>query len=330
MNSNKSFYARAEDEIKHRREVNSQKIEARKREVESRIPEYKALSGEIAKTGQLLCALILAGDSRRIEKLQKDNLSAQEMMRSLLIQHKYEADYLAEIYTCKKCRDSGVYQDRRCSCFKEIVKRMAAQELSSAAPLKLSSFDTFDLKLYPDRIDTDSGVNIRSKMSRNYTFCNDYAENFHLPCEGILMQGNTGLGKTHLSLAIAKTVIAKGFGVIYGSAPDLLRKIEKEHFSRWENSADGGNSGTADLLQSTDLLVFDDLGAEFDSRFYVSAFYNLLNSRINAGLPTVVNTNFELSQLKERYGDRIMSRLLTMQCLVFVGDDIRVGKKYGI
>ncbi|MCL2077519.1 MAG: ATP-binding protein [Oscillospiraceae bacterium] len=320
------FYVRAEEEIKRRREINAEKLNLRKQEIENAIPEYKALRQEMANIGVKLYSAILDGDGKRekLKKLETDSLKAQEAIKNLLIQHRFSPDYLHEIYTCPKCRDTGIYQNRRCSCFKEIVKRLASQALNAAAPIKLSGFELFDLNFYPDCTDAGSGVNIRSKMSRNFNFCKEYAENFHLPCEGILMQGGTGLGKTHLSLAIAKTVISKDYGVIYGSAPDLLRKIEKEHFGR------DAETDTAGLLQRADLLVFDDLGAEFESQFYVSAFYNLLNSRINSGLPTVVSTNFELARLKKRYGDRIMSRLLTMECLVFCGDDIRVGKKYGI
>ena len=75
--------------------------------------------------------------------------------------------------------------------------------------------------------------------------------------QGIFMYGNTGLGKTHLSLAIAGVVAAKGYSVAYGTAQDLLRRIENEHFGRAEDA------GTLDTLLSSDLLVLDDLGAEF-------------------------------------------------------------------
>ena len=44
--------------------------------------------------------------------------------------------------------------------------------------------------------------------------------------------GNTGLGKTHLSLAIAAVVTQKGYGVVYGSVNNLVSKLEKEHFGR--------------------------------------------------------------------------------------------------
>ena len=323
---NKNFYASAEEEIKRRREINAEKLNLRRREVETAVPEYKVLSREIAKTGKKLLNIILSGEdaSKQLEKLERDSISAQEMIKSLLVQNKYSSDYLDEIYSCKKCRDTGVYQERRCSCFKEIVKKLASRELNASAPIKLSNFESFDINFYPDRTDTDTGVQIRGKMARNFTFCKDYAENFRLPCEGILMQGNTGLGKTHLSLAIAKSVIEKGFSVIYGSAPDFFRKLDKE---RYKND---GESDTAGRLAEADLLVFDDLGAEAENQYYTADFTNILNSRIIAGLPTIVNTNLELPQLKKRYGDRVVSRLLTMEYLVFVGEDIRVAKKYGL
>ncbi|MCL2694028.1 MAG: ATP-binding protein [Oscillospiraceae bacterium] len=327
MSRNLKFYVQAEEEIRRRRDINTEKLNLRKQEVEKVIPEYKEIRRELAKTGEKLCGIIAGGESEagkeKLERLQRENLRAQETIKALLAQYRFAPDYLAEICTCKKCRDSGVFQNRRCSCFKEIVKRLAGEELNSSAPMKLCSFDMFDINLYPDRLDTDTGVNIRSKMERNFKYCKDFAEGFHLPVEGILMLGKTGLGKTYLSLAIAGAVITKGFGVIYGSAPDLLRRIEKEHFGREDDS------NTAELLQSADLLVFDDLGAEFESQFYISAFYNLLNSRMNAGLPLIINTNLNEKELNKRYGDRITSRLLNMECLKFMGDDIRVSKKYG-
>jgi DNA replication protein DnaC len=329
MNINSKFYAQAEEEIKRRREISEQKLSLRKKEIETVIPQYKAIKRELAKTGARLSEIILAGGDKsetreKLERLQRENLSAQDTVKTLLIQHKYDAEYLSEVHTCAKCRDTGVYQNRRCTCFREIVKRLTAEELNAASPMKLCGFDTFDLAFYPDRTDNDSGVNIRSKMTRVFSACKDFAENFHLPCEGILMLGKTGLGKTHLSLAIAKTVIAKNYSVIYGSAPDLFRKIGNERF---RNDAE---TDTMEMLQRADLLIFDDLGSEIENQYYVSDFTCLLNSRINAGLPMIINTNLSESELKKRYGDRIMSRLLTMECHRFMGDDIRVGKKYGI
>lgn len=68
----------------------------------------------------------------------------------------------------------------------------------------------------------------------------------------LFLFGSTGLGKTHLSLAIAGKVMEKGFGVVYGSAPDLLAKVERERFVRG-----GGKRRNA---SGTDVLRFTDFG----------------------------------------------------------------------
>ena len=69
----------------------------------------------------------------------------------------------------------------------------------------------------------------------------------------LLFLGNTGLGKTHLSLAIAGQVINKGYGVIYGSAQNLLAKLEKEKFS-FNNTEDQPQSYLS-LVLECDLLI---------------------------------------------------------------------------
>ena len=45
------------------------------------------------------------------------------------------------------------------------------------------------------------------------------------------MYGNPGLGKTHLSLAIAEQLLNKGVNVLYDSTVNFLIKIEKEHLN---------------------------------------------------------------------------------------------------
>ena len=87
--------------------------------------------------------------------------------------------------------------------------------------------------------------------------CMDYAKNFSFSSPNIIMMGSTGLGKTHLSLAIARAVIDKGFGVVYGSVNNLIDKLEREHFGRDEESS------TRQSLMDCDLLILDDLGTEF-------------------------------------------------------------------
>ena len=157
------------------------------------------------------------------------------------------------------------------------------------------------------------------QMKKIYQYCKRYAENFSSHSANLLMSGRTGLGKTHLSLAIAKAAIQKGFGVIYGSAPDLLAQIEKERFSRGDSA-----NQTLDLMLDCDLLILDDLGAEFATNFTAATIYQIMNSRLNKGLPTIISTNLSFSALQERYGDQIASRISGgFVPLLCVGKDIR-------
>ena len=81
------------------------------------------------------------------------------------------------------------------------------------------------------------------------------------------------------------------------------------------------------MLTSCDLLILDDVGTEFNSPFYVSALYNIINSRMLEGKPTVISTNLDSTDLKERYGDAIASRIIgTFQPLVCDGADVRLLK----
>ena len=76
------------------------------------------------------------------------------------------------------------------------------------------------------------------------------------------MYGETGLGKTHLSLAIAGTVIKNGGGVIYASAQNILNKLEDEKFGRSENENTQNSLIECDLLISLKKSLYLKLNTE--------------------------------------------------------------------
>ena len=115
---------------------------------------------------------------------------------------------------------------------KQLLRDEAYQRLNALSPLSLSSFDTFSLDYYGEAPLKDGRIPPKKRMEDIYRYCQNYAANFdpQLSPKAFLMQGATGLGKTHLSLAIARAAIGKGFGVIYCSAPNIIGKPEKERF----------------------------------------------------------------------------------------------------
>ncbi|MBQ8172052.1 MAG: ATP-binding protein [Oscillospiraceae bacterium] len=321
MSFNEQYFDKALAKLEERRAFNRMKEQARSAEINARLPEYAKLDELLATTSAKLIMIMLQEKDKAAEKLSQletGNLHIQRNMEELLVNAGYPADYLDPIYTCPKCKDKGTLNGKWCECFQRIMLNIAAEELNSFSPLEPSTFDKFSLEYYSAEKDEKLGTSPRVIMQKNLEFCKSYAKEFSTHSNGILMTGGTGLGKTHLSLAIVNQIMANGFNAIYGSAPEMLRVIEREYYSKEKNEKD-----TMDALTQCDLLVLDDLGAEMDKQLYTSLLYELLNARLCRGLPTIVSSNLTPNELKQRYQDRICSRLFGFELLMFVGSDVR-------
>lgn len=316
------YYTMAENELNLRKNKNAEIQKANIEKAEKKLPQIKELRKQIAEQGSRLSSVLLdSGNAKQaVKDISVKTIEIKHKIKELLVLGGFDEHFLDPVYSCEKCKDSGIFEGKRCSCFMNDVQKFQCADLNKASGMNLCSFDTFDTSLYPDKTVNGNKDTVRKTMERIFSYSIKYARDFHLPCKGILMTGATGLGKTHLSLAIGNEVIKSGYSVIYGSAPDLFRKVEKEHFNKEETT------DTAQILQDCDLLILDDLGAEFDSKFNQALLYNLINSRMNKGKPVIISTNSALPELKERYGSRITSRLLTMENLPFCGNDIRIMK----
>ncbi|WP_443716298.1 ATP-binding protein [Ruminococcus bromii] len=328
MGYSNSVYKAASD-ILHERRLNAEKAaERRKEEVYERFPRVKELEKQISMSGIKTARAVLAGGDvkKAVSKLRDQDLAMQAEVKRILTDNGYPAKYFEPKYFCKKCEDKGYYDINgktvRCSCMKSALVTCACAELNRYAPLSLSTFESFDLEYYDKSINPKVKTSPYEHMSKVFRLCQNYADNFSKNSESILMSGETGLGKTHLSLAIANEVIKKGYGVVYASAPPIISKLEKEYFSSDKDDS------LFSMLADCDLLIIDDLGTEFYSQFAVSQFYNLFNSRMLSNKPIIINTNLTITELKEKYTDRFVSRICgNARQLDFLGRDIRIRRK---
>ena len=198
------------------------------------------------------------------------------------------------------------------------------EEIEALSSLSISSFDTMELRYYPDEKDADVGESARRYMAGQLAELKGYADEFDRTSPSLVLLGNAGLGKTHAALAIAGEVLEKGFDVIYVSSPDFFSKLEALHFGQ---DPAGEEETLLRTAAGADLLILDDLGSEFNSSFLISTLYSLLNNRLGAKLPTIVTTNITESALLERlYTEKISSRLASFLPCLFVGKDIRAQK----
>ena len=255
------------------------------------------------------------GLDARIRKLEEGNNLLLEARREILRANGYPEDYSSVKYECEECQDVGFVNGKMCKCMRRALT-LAGYE--SSGVLKLigkQNFDTFDLTYY-------EGAE-RANMERILDRAKRYAAGFdgkHM--RNLLFIGTTGLGKTHLSSAIAKEVVEGGFDVVYESAQRIFSDFEAEKFGR----AAAGENRTERYL-SCDLLIIDDLGTEMQSQFTVSCLYHLVNTRLFSEKSMIISTNIRKEELLAKYTDRITSRLFgEFEICVFAGKDIRSQK----
>lgn len=220
-------------------------------------------------------------------------------------------------YKCDKCLDKGYLDGKYCDCVLNAAKLLQYKKLSSVAPFDECSFDSFSLDYYPD--DKTAKVSPRLRMEKNLNYLKKYSNAFPTG-ENLLLFGGAGLGKTHLSIAIASEVINKGYGVFYCSAEYLMAHLERERFGRNTDSS----VSFSDAVNDCDLLVLDDLGTEFLNQFTKSQIYDIINTRLLMKKPTIINTNLTMEEIEQRYTPRISSRLIgNYKPILFEGNDIR-------
>lgn len=322
----KEVYDLALSEMEKRRTKAEQELEKRREKFYAVCPAAQKNEEEIVKISVAAGRAVLSGSDIREElsSLRDRSLVLQGQLSDMLEKNGFSQNWLEEWYECKLCGDKGYIDGRMCSCMKNLLKKISYDQLNMISPLSLSGFDSFSTSYYSDKPLSPGKRSPREIMTKVENYCRRYAENFSDESNSLIFQGDSGLGKTHLSLAIAQTVIEKGYGVIYVSAPAVFSKIEQEHFSAYsENRGD-----TERLLTECDLLILDDLGSEFNSKYTASAIYNIINIRILSHRPTIISTNLTIPEIEKQYGSRLVSRVIGMLDRVeFVGTDIRQIKR---
>ena len=318
----KSVYEKAAQRLEARRKKAEDEQKMRRNAAALKCPELLSVEREMADCAvQAVKAIGLRDDAEKhVLKISEKSLQAQQKRKELLKSAGLPEDYLEAKYTCPVCHDTGFHDGYYCDCYKKLIKQTAVDELGISAQIKKCTFDSFRLDCYPNVVDPVLGISQQEQMKTVYEYCRDWAKDFSRRSTGLIMLGKTGLGKTHLSLAILGVVINKGYSVYYNSVQNIMDRLQKEHFGKTTYNED---SIEGDLYES-DLLILDDLGAEFSTQFTVAELYNILNTRMINSKPIIISTNLTVREIEEKYSQRIASRIVgSCMPLQFCGRDIR-------
>ncbi len=267
--------------------------------------------------------------SQALDDLEQRIQELRRKEKELLAKHGFPPDYLSIHYRCPKCQDTGYTGNlikEKCSC---LVQRLVekAYQLSDIKELEQQNFDTFDPQVFPDMPLEGSRLTQREYMVQLKNRLMEYISQFpNNQRKIILFSGKTGLGKTFLLNCMAKAILDKGYTVMRISAYKLFNQLFLSALQDNEQ-----NQFLFNCLFEVDVLIIDDLGTETQRNNFTSEdLFNILNERMIQQKHTFLSTNLGLSEIKERYSDRIASRLFdtsNTMLIKFIGQDIRVRGK---
>ena len=319
MGYNREDYVRIKAEYTNKYLKARQQADDRCFEVYARIPEVKEIDALLSGTGREIMAIISAGKDRTEEKIAALKARNDKLLQSrgeLLVAGGFPEDYTDVKYECEDCADSGYVDGKMCKCMKKALVMAGYDSSGLGGLIRTQSFDNFSFDYYK------SGGGNPEMMQMFFNSLKKFAESFGADTyRNYLFMGGTGLGKTHLSTSVAKTVIERGFDVFYVTAIGMLGDFENKRFGN------GDAQISTDRYYTADLLIIDDLGTEVVNQFTISCIYDVINSRINNRKCTIINTNLNKKEIENKYSERITSRLFgEYYPIPFVGVDIRKQK----
>ncbi|MBQ1946602.1 MAG: ATP-binding protein [Clostridia bacterium] len=305
--------------LSEQRAKNEREELRRRQEVIQKCPAV----GEIMmKRQQTVLASIYSAFQLPVEEnLEEKVLAWNAEIKLLLKQNGFPENYLEPVCQCEKCEDTGYVGESKktlCTC----AQNLYAKFLEKGGFFEEEqSFEAYNENIFPDTLLPGTDVTQRAYMNVIRRRCEDYANALPVPAQKtLLLYGGSGLGKTYLLRAIHARARENNVPAICLTANSFLRTAREAYFSRDQQALDA--------LYETELLLIDDLGTEpMLENITVEQLFNLINERQNARLCTVLSTNLTLTELKARYTERVLSRLLDKRnCLAlhFLGEDIRL------
>ena len=209
-------------------------------------------------------------------------------------------------YQCAKCKDEEwIYNEDTntawpCTC-REAKKYQRILSKSGISDIFLQkTFKNFEVKTQRTKKARDTAVKYVQEFNQIKGTQNN----------SIAFLGQVGSGKTHLSIAIANSLMDKGIGVKYMQYREDMPKIKQA-------AGDGINyANEINQYKSATVLMIDDLFKEAVTNGMVNgadlrAIFEIINYRYLKCMPMIISSEYYTDQLLE-FDEGIGSRIVQM------------------
>ncbi len=316
MSLSNTQYDRIFRQYEEQQRKNRLEEERRRTDVYERIPKYRELEDTVASLSVAQGKKLLSGDANALAELQKSLADLKNQKKRLLLDAGFPEDYLDPVFSCPDCQDTGYVNREKCHCLRQAEISLLYEQSGIRDMLNQNNFALLSYEYY-----TGEALVLFQNAVKT---CQSFIKNFNSDYHNLFFYGTVGTGKSFLSCCVAKELMDRGYSVIYFGATGLFDLLSGAAFHT--KSREERQSAYSDLYQC-DLLIIDDLGTELTNQFTSSQLFSLLNERHLGKKSTLISTNFTLAQLRDRYSDRIFSRITSnFKVCRLAGEDIRMYK----
>ncbi len=304
------------------RDSNRYILEQRREAVYRTLPEYEKLDTSAGSIFRRKAQCLLDGDDTASTSLHASLENMSRRKKELLSSAGYPPDYLDPIYTCADCRDTGYvdsqdYGKTKCHCLRQQEISLLYEQSNIRDVIAEENFSTLSYEYY-------QGEDLE-RFRGAVQICKTFTENFKQDYRNLFFYGTVGTGKSFLSGCVAGELLKKGYSVIYFSSAALFDTIARYAF---DTKGKETLYNFYEDLYNCELVIIDDLGTEMTNTFVASQLFSCLNERHLRQKATIISTNLSLEELRDRYSDRIFSRITSNYTLCkLTGPDIRMCKK---
>lgn len=327
MRTNQEIVSMLELEYQNKRRHNQMRLKDRKKQIYENYPQLEKIDDEINLRYLEIMKNSLK-DIKTDEKLYEEIEDLKKQRTELVIEKRIDITKLELEYECNICKDTGIVEQRgktnRCQCYTNRYNALAYENSNMLKLTQKCNFEKFDINVFDDeekigKYTQREFMNIMKNIS--IRFIDKFSDKDE---KSMIFYGSTGLGKSYLCLCIAERIIKKRKSVIYESSIELFDKLASYVFTSGEK-IDSNLSLFNSLVYNCDLLIIDDLGTEITNSFVKQQLFNIINVRIINNKKTIISTNLPLSEIQEKYEQRVYSRLSRYyDTYKFIGKDLRI------